>query len=45
MFKETALHEVNHRAKNTLQVAASLLSVHRARECVCASALGPGGQP
>ena len=28
LFKETAIHEVNHRAKNTLQIAAGLLSLH-----------------
>ncbi|HEY5809643.1 MAG TPA: histidine kinase dimerization/phosphoacceptor domain -containing protein [Povalibacter sp.] len=28
IFKETALLEVNHRAKNTLQIAASLLALH-----------------
>jgi two-component sensor histidine kinase len=27
-FKEAVIHEVHHRAKNTLQIAASLLSVH-----------------
>ena len=27
VFKETVMHEVNHRVKNTLQVAASLLSM------------------
>jgi two-component sensor histidine kinase len=28
VFKETVMHEVNHRVKNTLQLAASLLSLH-----------------
>lgn len=28
LFKDAVIHEVNHRTKNTLQTAASLLSVH-----------------